>query len=76
MEIGATLRLQLVDVAWTMCPYSLDRVVPWGRTAEEYQAMFSTSFSGVATGCCACGKIRGLCSKVPKPCKLLLDTRL
>ena len=43
MEIGATLRLRLVDVARTMCPYSLDRVVPWGRTAEEYQAMFSLS---------------------------------
>ena len=24
-------------------PFSIDRVVPWGRTAEEYQAMFSLS---------------------------------
>ena len=42
MALGITLEPQLVNIIRIM-PFSIDHVVPWGRTAEEYQAVFSLS---------------------------------
>ena len=36
-------------------PFSIDRVVPWGRSLEEYRAMFSLSEGDVARRILGCG---------------------
>ena len=36
-------------------PFSIDRVVPWGRSLEEYRAMFSLSESDLARRILGCG---------------------
>ena len=36
-------------------PFSIDRVVPWGRSLEEYQAMFSLSERDLARRILGCG---------------------
>ena len=33
-------------------PFSIDRIVPWGRNLTEYQAMFG--LGEAAIGCCVC----------------------
>lgn len=36
-------------------PFSIDRVVPWGRSLDEYRAMFSLSASDLARRILGCG---------------------
>ena len=36
-------------------PFSIDRVVPWGRSAAEYRAMFGFDESNLGGGILGCG---------------------
>ena len=36
-------------------PFSIDRVMPWGRSLEEYRAMFSLSEDDLARRILGCG---------------------